>query len=64
MKFTTKSDNPVTADFSDEAVILSCTYETHNSDLKKSVITDKMVLTHDELEQIFNAYNKFKGETK
>jgi hypothetical protein len=64
MKYTTLSDNPVTADFSDDGVFMSCTYIMYNSDLKKVVITDKMLLTHDELEQIYNAYKKFKGETK
>ncbi len=62
MKFTTQSDNPVTANFSDDGVVLSCTYEMYNNQLKKAEITDKMLLTHDELEQVYNAYKSFKGE--
>jgi hypothetical protein len=64
MKFTTQSENPVTADFCGDGVVLSCTYTMYNSDLKKVETTDKMLLTHDELEQIYNAYKSFKGETK
>jgi hypothetical protein len=64
MKYITQSQNPVTADFSDDAVVLSCTYEMYNNNLKKAVITDKMLLTYDELEQIYNAYKSFKGKTK
>ena len=64
MKYTTQSENPVTADFSDDGVVLKCSYEMYNRDLKKAVITDKMILTYDELEQIYNAYKSFKGETK
>jgi hypothetical protein len=64
MKYTTQSDNPVTADFSDDGVLISCTYTRYNSDLKKVTIIDKMLLTHGEFEQIYNAYKSFKGETK
>ena len=62
MKFTTQSDNPVDAVFSDDGVFMSCRYIMYNSDLKKVVITDKMFLTHSELEQIYNTYKEFKGE--
>ena len=64
MKYTTQSDNPVTADFSDDCVLMSCTYNIYDNNLKKVSITDKMLLTYGELEQIYNAYKSFKGETK
>lgn len=64
MRYTTQSDNPVIADFSNDGVTLECTYTMYNSDLKKSIITDKMFLTYDELEQVFNAYKQFKREIR
>lgn len=60
MKFKTQSDFPVTADFRDDGVMLSCIYDSYDENLDKKVVKERITLTFEELEQIYTEFKKLK----
>lgn len=67
MKFTTKSDYPVSVEIGDDSVVLSCSYKSHRADkktneLKKVEVRENITLTYNELEQIYHQFKKVTEE--
>ena len=67
MKFTTKSDYPVTADVIGDSLVLTCEYIAHRTDKKTNAfkrveVSEVLTLTFDELEQIHNHLKETMGD--